>query len=112
MIRCPNPECGRLNETERRKCFWCDTAFYGHAAKHAVTPRDLIAKHFCSHNILYCTPCPKCGRYAGEDCEVYEKSVLVELQKLYLDEGIKKSEAWTNAKNLLDAIKQIKDRPK
>jgi hypothetical protein len=38
--------------------------------------------------------------------------MLVELQQFYIDDGKKRSEAWTNAKNLLEAIKQIKKSPK
>jgi hypothetical protein len=111
MIMCPS--CGKLHENERGKCPFCDWGLYSHTnGKHAVKQRDLIAKHSCPHKILLCMPCPKCERYAGEDCEAYERSMLVELQKLYLDDGTKRSEAWTNAKNLLAAIRQIKDRPK
>lgn len=85
------------------------------SGKHAVTPRDLsnvIAKRLCAHNILLCLPCLKCERYAGKDCADYEQSMLVELQKLYLDDGAKKSEAWKKAKDLLAAIKLIKGMPK
>jgi hypothetical protein len=57
-------------------------------------------------------PCSKCERYAGKDCEEYEQSMLVELQTIFLNDGTKRSEAWTKAKEILAAIKLIHNKPK
>jgi len=111
MIKCPR--CGQLHTNERGKCPFCDWGVYSRTGgKHAIRPRDLLAKRFCSHNILLCLPCSKCERYAGKDCEDYEKSMLVELQTIFINDGTKRSEAWMKAKEFLAAVKLIQDKAK
>src|SRR2546427_635400 len=111
MIKCPR--CGQLQTNERGNCPFCNLGVFRHSTeKHAVKPRDLILRRICAHGILLCLPCSKCERYEGKDCEDYEQSMLVELRTFLIGSGTKKSEAWTEAKKLLAAIKLTQDKPK
>jgi hypothetical protein len=49
-------------------------------------------------------PCAKCGRDTEEDCESYERRILIDFQELYTARGESKRDAWESAKRLVAAI--------
>ncbi len=104
---CPN--CGKTHESERGKCPFCGSNFHGRVRdKHAVQPRELMAKlaeHRCPHGFLKHRPCAKC-ELSDEDRETYRRHFLVEIQAVYINYlgARSKSEAWGAANLLLTDI--------